>query len=96
VAALAVLQAELLDAAARLIRPGGRLIYAVCSLQEAEGPAQIAAFLARHRTFRRYPIAKSELMGLAEAQLADGDVQTLPFMAGGTDGFYIARLRRTV
>lgn len=95
VAALAVLQAELLDAAARLIRPGGRLIYAVCSLQAEEGPAQIAAFLARHRTFTLDPLARDELMGLSDALLPAGDVQTLPFMAGGVDGFYIARLRRT-
>ncbi|MBW7835149.1 MAG: methyltransferase domain-containing protein [Sphingomonadales bacterium] len=95
VAALAVLQAELLDAAARLIRPGGRLIYAVCSLQAEEGPAQIAAFLARHPQFKRAPIAREELLGLSDALLPAGDVQTLPFMAGGVDGFYIARLRRT-
>ena len=95
VAALAALQAELLDAAARLLRPGGRLIYAVCSLQAEEGPNQIAAFLARHPQFTREPIAREELMGLSEALLPAGDVQTLPFMAGGVDGFFIARLRRT-
>lgn len=95
-AALTALQAELLDAAARLTRPGGRLTYAVCSLQAEEGPAQIDAFLARHPRFVRDPVAAGELMGLQEALLASGDVQTLPFMAGGVDGFYIARLRRTI
>jgi 16S rRNA (cytosine967-C5)-methyltransferase len=45
-------QAEILDAAAELVAPGGVLAYATCSLIEAENGAQVSAFLARHRGWR--------------------------------------------
>jgi 16S rRNA (cytosine967-C5)-methyltransferase len=96
VASLAALQAELLEAAARLTAPGGVLVYAVCSLEAAEGPDQIARFLSVRDDFRLDPIGADELQGLAEARLPDGTAQTLPFMAGGVDGFFIVRLRRSV
>lgn len=94
VASLVKLQAELLDAAARLVSPGGMLVYAVCSLEAAEGPDQITQFLSVRDDFRLDPIGVEELGGLAEARQADGTVQTLPYMANGVDGFYIARLQR--
>jgi 16S rRNA (cytosine967-C5)-methyltransferase len=49
VAALAQMQARLLDALWPLLKPGGRLLYATCSLFKAEGQAQIDAFLQRQR-----------------------------------------------
>ncbi len=53
IAALATIQAELLDALWPLLAPGGRLVYATCSVFRAEGQAQLDAFL------QRQPHAKS-------------------------------------
>ncbi|WP_448586492.1 RsmB/NOP family class I SAM-dependent RNA methyltransferase [Thermaurantiacus sp.] len=47
------LQRELLDIAVALVRPGGRIVYAVCSVLDEEGRAQADALLARHRTLRQ-------------------------------------------
>ncbi len=90
-------QARLLDAAAAMTAPGGTLVYSVCSLQPEEGPAQVAAFLARHPGFARVAIAADEIGGLAACIAAEGDLRTLPCHlaeSGGLDGFYAARLRR--
>ncbi len=90
-------QQMLLENAARLVAPGGVLVYAVCSLEPEEGEDRIADFLARHPDFRRLPITAEEVFGLAEAVTADGDVLTHPAMLaeeGGIDGFYVARLLR--
>ncbi len=90
--------AELLDAAAAMVAPGGLLVFAVCSLEPEEGPEQIAHFLRRHETFRRVPVAADEIFGLAELITSDGDLRTLPCHLaeqGGMDGFYTARLRRS-
>ena len=51
IVALAALQARLLDHAATLVKPGGRLVYSTCSLEPEEGEAQIAAFLRAERRF---------------------------------------------
>jgi len=93
---LAAVQSRLLDSAARRVRPGGRLVYCVCSLEPEEGEGQVAAFLARTRGFALEPMAAGE-GGAPEASLrADGTLRILPHhRAGGTDGFYVARLRRT-
>ncbi len=95
VARLTLTQDRLLLRAVDLLAPGGTLVYAVCSLQEDEGPARIAALLARSANLRRVPVEASELPALAEAITSDGDVRTLPSMwseRGGLDGFFIARL----
>jgi 16S rRNA (cytosine967-C5)-methyltransferase len=95
VASLAAVQARLLDAAARRVRPGGRLVYCVCSLEPEEGEAQAAAFLARAPEFALEPIAPGE-GGAPEASLRpDGALRILPHhRPGGLDGFYVARFRR--
>lgn len=97
---LARLQGELLDAALRLVRPGGLLVYCSCSLEPEEGTDQIAAALARHPEFARRPIAPGEA-AIDERWLnGDGDLRTLPChqpgegIAGGMDGFFAARLVR--
>jgi len=95
VAALAVIQARLTDAAFAMLRPGGRMIYCTCSLEPEEGEDQIAAFLARTQGARIDPVRPEELPGLEMAILPDGAVRTRPDMwpgQGGLDGFYIARL----
>jgi RimJ/RimL family protein N-acetyltransferase len=53
VAELVELQAAMLDKAAAMVKPGGRLVYATCSLEPEEGEAQADAFLARHGNFRQ-------------------------------------------
>jgi 16S rRNA (cytosine967-C5)-methyltransferase len=97
VAACTQTAGELLDCAAALVAPNGVLVFAVCSLEPAEGPEQIAAFLRTHAEFRREEIAPDEVFGHGEWISADGDLRTLPSHfaeRGGMDGFYAARLRR--
>jgi 16S rRNA (cytosine967-C5)-methyltransferase len=97
-ARLAPLQDALLDNAARLTRPGGTLVYAVCSLQPEEGEGRIEGFLKHHPDFTRVAVTADEIGGLAEAITAAGDLRTLPCFLGaegGMDGFYAARLRRS-
>lgn len=89
---LAQLQGKLLDRAATLVRPGGRLVYCTCSLERAEGEAQIAAFLARNTRFTRVPVRPEEVGGRAELIDGEGDLRTLP--SQGLDGFFASRLVR--
>jgi 16S rRNA (cytosine967-C5)-methyltransferase len=90
------LQAKMLDRAADLTRPGGRLVYAVCSLLPEEGEEQVKAFLARRDDFVRTPIAPEEVASLPVVT-REGDLRCLPSKLagdGGMDGFYVARLTR--
>jgi 16S rRNA (cytosine967-C5)-methyltransferase len=94
---LAGLQGRLLDAAARLLRPGGRLVYCTCSLEPEEGERQAEAFLARHDRFERVPIEPDEV-GIPDVVTASGDLRTLPShlpladrARSGLDGFFAAR-----
>ncbi|GBQ66491.1 tRNA/rRNA cytosine-C5-methylase Nol1/Nop2/Sun [Ameyamaea chiangmaiensis NBRC 103196] len=95
VTALAEGQAALIAAARDMLRPGGRLIYAVCSLQDEEGPAQM-----RHAVTLGLvpdPFTAEDLPGLPEALTPEGWVRTSPALwreRGGMDGFFIGRLRR--
>ncbi len=92
--ALLALQDRLLAAAARATAPGGRLVYACCSLEPEEGPERIAAFLDAHPEFALEPVT---FPALPEAATPEGALRTLPsFRAdlGGMDGFYAARLVR--
>jgi len=91
---LTLTQDRLLVHAFELMKPGATLVYAVCSLQEDEGPARVAALLAHRPGLTRLPVQPAELPGFAEAITAEGDVRTLPSM--GADGFYIARLKNHV
>ncbi|WP_312167264.1 RsmB/NOP family class I SAM-dependent RNA methyltransferase [Phenylobacterium sp.] len=97
VAALAGVQSRLLDSAARRVKPGGRLVYCVCSLEPEEGEAQVAAFLSRHPRFRIVPAQAGEAGAPAQSLLADGTLRLLPHhRPGGQDGFYAARLQREI
>ena len=86
-AELTALQAKILDSAARLVRPGGRLVYGTCSLLRAENEEQVAAFLAAHPDVASVPAA-TLLPGLA------GDFLRLTPARHGTDGFFAAILER--
>ncbi|WP_374469387.1 RsmB/NOP family class I SAM-dependent RNA methyltransferase [Phenylobacterium sp.] len=96
IASLAALQSRLLDAAGRRVKPGGVLVYCVCSLEPEEGQPQVDAFLARAPEFALDPIGPGE-GGAPEASLTpQGTLRILPHhRPGGTDGFFIARLRRS-
>jgi 16S rRNA (cytosine967-C5)-methyltransferase len=83
-------QARMLDAAAVVVRPGGWLVYATCSLEPEENEEQVTAFLERHPVFRRDPPASFP----AELLSAAGDLALLP-QRHGVDGAFAARLRRT-
>jgi 16S rRNA (cytosine967-C5)-methyltransferase len=94
VRALAEMQDRLLAAATAMLRPGGRLIYAVCSLQPEEGAARVKVALARGG-LRHDPFTRLELAALPEARTADGFLRTHPGQwpdRGGMDGFFAARL----
>jgi 16S rRNA (cytosine967-C5)-methyltransferase len=90
IARLAHRQALLLEAAAELVRPGGILVYATCSLEREENEDQVDGFLARRGDYRRAP---RDGAVPAELVAATGDLRTLP-MRHGIDGVYAARLVR--
>jgi 16S rRNA (cytosine967-C5)-methyltransferase len=94
---LVAVQAALLAAARRLVRPGGCIVYCACSLQPEEGPDVVGAHLAAEPGLERLPVAAGEVGGQSELIDASGDLRTLPCHlaeAGGLDGFYAARLVR--
>jgi 16S rRNA (cytosine967-C5)-methyltransferase len=97
VQSVAAMQDKLLRAAVALLRPGGRLIYAVCSLQPEEAEPRMAAVIA-HDGLRMEPFTRYELADLPEARTPDGFLRTHPGLwpgHGGMDGFFAARLRKT-
>ncbi|MBJ7376772.1 RsmB/NOP family class I SAM-dependent RNA methyltransferase, partial [Sphingobium sp.] len=96
IAELAELQSALLARAANWLKPGGRIIYATCSLERAEGEEQVERFLAAHPDFALLPIEAGETPeGIAPT--TQGWLRTLPdtlAAQGGADGFFIARLAK--
>ncbi len=95
VAELAAAQDRMLAAAARMLRPGGRLLYAVCSLQPDEGAARVAD--PARFGLRADPFTADELAAFPEARTAEGHLRTHPGLwreRGGVDGFFAARLVR--
>ncbi|GAA0587202.1 RsmB/NOP family class I SAM-dependent RNA methyltransferase [Caenispirillum bisanense] len=89
-------QASILDSAARLVKPGGRLVYATCSLLPEENQGQIDAFLGRHgEAFRLKPVAEvwAEVIGSPPCP-AGGDTLRLTPARHHTDGFFVAVLER--
>jgi 16S rRNA (cytosine967-C5)-methyltransferase len=93
---LAALQDRLLAAAVRLLRPGGRLVYAVCSLQPEETAPRIEK-AAAEGGLRIDPFRREELAFLPEGRTEAGFLRTHPGLwpqTGGMDGFFAARLLR--
>lgn len=84
---VAALQARLLELAAPLVKPGGSLVYAVCSIFAREGAGQIADFLGRHSSW-----AVQDVLPFGRQ---DGDGRLLTPGHDGTDGFFVARLQRS-
>jgi len=86
-------QREIIASAARLLKPGGRLVYATCSPLVEENEAIVDAFLASHSGFVRRSCA--EILAKQGIALDTGsDLRLLPHLHG-TDGFYAAALERT-
>jgi 16S rRNA (cytosine967-C5)-methyltransferase len=78
-------QRRLLDIAVTLVKSGGAIVYIVCSLLDAEGKAQVAAFLADHAGWQAMPLT-------LPAGSAHGDGIRLMPSQDSTDGFFVARL----
>lgn len=98
VAKLADVQHRLLDAAADRVKPGGRLVYCVCSLEREEGETQVIAFLRRNKAFRTVAAVPARVGAPDEALTAEGWLRVLPSQwadRGGVDGFFVACLERT-
>lgn len=88
-------QDRLLEAAKNMLRPGGRLVYAVCSLQQEEGPDRARA--AEAMGLVQDPFTPEELAFLPEARTPEGWLRTHPGMwadKGSMDGFFAARFIR--
>jgi 16S rRNA (cytosine967-C5)-methyltransferase len=85
-------QTAIMDSAARLVKFGGRLVYATCSLLNEENDAIVEAFLAAHPDFELVPMHKV----LAEQRIAleMGDYLKMLPHKHGTDGFFAAVLER--
>jgi 16S rRNA (cytosine967-C5)-methyltransferase len=94
VAELVVKQAAILAAAASLLKPGGRLVYATCSLLPEENAQIVDAFLAAHPAFVRRPATDVLAAQGIALELAGPDLQLLPHVHG-TDGFFAAVLERS-
>jgi 16S rRNA (cytosine967-C5)-methyltransferase len=85
-------QRHILDSAARLVKPGGRLVYATCSILQEENDAVADHFLHAHADFR--PESCAQLLAVQRIALDTGErLQLLPHIHG-TDGFYAAAFTR--
>jgi 16S rRNA (cytosine967-C5)-methyltransferase len=94
-AELLMKQREILDSSAQLVRPGGRLIYATCSLLPEEDEVQVEGFLERHPGFTPVPLARAWAeAGLPGLPPCPGPWMALSPAAHGTDGFFAAVLDR--
>lgn len=97
IASGAKLQSELLQRASGWLKPGGIIVYSVCSLEPEEGEQVISAFLKTHQDFAIDPPRAEELPDFVRAA-EQGWVRILPGLLeadGGLDGFFMARLVRT-
>ena len=91
---LVPLQASILDSAARLVKPGGRLVYATCSLLAEENENQIATFLETHPDFTVKPVAEVWAEEKHGTPPAEGPYLRLMPGKHDTDGFFAAVLER--
>ena len=92
-------QADVLDTAREFVRPGGTLIYVTCSVLPQENEAQIADFLDRASDFTLTSMADAwvDVAGSSAPMpwSAEGLMMTMTPAATGTDGFFVAALKRT-
>ncbi|WP_370866571.1 16S rRNA (cytosine(967)-C(5))-methyltransferase RsmB [Saccharibacillus sp. JS10] len=90
-AAIARLQRQMLSSVAELVKPGGLLVYSTCTIEREENQRAVAEFLRDHAEFIAEPFEVPALE--QQPQVGGAGVQILPNQFG-SDGFYIARLRR--
>ncbi|VVS91893.1 16S rRNA (cytosine(967)-C(5))-methyltransferase RsmB [Desulfoluna spongiiphila] len=86
-------QKAILSAAARCVRPGGTLVYAVCSMEPEENGTVVEAFLEKHTDFRMMKPFDTVPQGAEAFITSEGYVATLPHK-NGMDGFFAARMVR--
>lgn len=91
VSELTVKQASILRGAATLVKPGGRMVYATCSLLKEENDEVVAAFLAENPGFKL--LSAAELLGKQGIAVAGELLHLYPHIHG-TDGFFAAALER--
>ncbi|MBI2408414.1 MAG: 16S rRNA (cytosine(967)-C(5))-methyltransferase RsmB [Gemmatimonadetes bacterium] len=89
-AVTALMQRDILRAAARLVKPGGLLIYSTCTLEPEENETQVEAFLAANPDWRLEPPPAG---AVPDSTLDQGFLRVLPHLHGA-DGAFAARLRR--
>lgn len=98
----AALQKQILNVVSGALKPGGILVYCVCSIAGAEGIAQIRKFLQQNPAFKIIPVTPADLHPASATDLSplitpEGFIRPLPFMLpdfGGTDAFFIAKLQK--
>jgi 16S rRNA (cytosine967-C5)-methyltransferase len=90
---LTVKQAAIMETAAKLVKPGGRLVYATCSLLKEENCDIIEAFLAAHPEFKLLNAA--EILSQQNVALDTGEYLELLPQKHGTDGFFAAAMEKT-
>jgi len=88
IAELTAKQGRILESAARLVKPGGRLIYATCSVLPEENEDQVTAFLAAQTDFAALPV------GAVWEKAGEGTTLSLSPAKDGTDGFFVAVFER--
>ncbi len=92
------LQQRMLEHAANLVKPGGRLVYCTCSLSPLEGERQVFKFLRARENFALSPVTAEDLFRQEQFITPAGLMRCLPSMAigssSGLDGFFAARLVR--
>ena len=96
IAELAEVQARMLDRISGWLKPGGTLVYSVCSLEPEEGEQIVEAFLDGRRDYEAAHIAAGELP--PSIPIEGNRIRILPGLfeqEGGADGFFVARFRRT-
>lgn len=89
-------QRDILCEAAKLVKPGGRLVYATCSLLQEENEQQLAWFLAAHPGFQALPIDAAWAETIGGTPPPSGPSLRLTPASTGTDGFFCAILETNV
>src|SRR4029077_16388431 len=87
-------QHDILESAARLVKPGGRLVYVTCSLLREENEAQAEEVLAAQAGFALYPAAQAGAETIGGPSPGGDDYLRLTPARHGTDGFFVAQFER--
>jgi 16S rRNA (cytosine967-C5)-methyltransferase len=94
IAELSSKQSRILGQAAKMVRPGGRLLYSTCSLESDENEAVAAAFMTEHTDFAQLPLADPQISsGMGNLRAAAGAIRTWPHLHD-VDGFFMIAFQR--